>query len=467
MRLATALFGVLVVLARATHAAAAPSEVQIRNNVFAPVDVRVPHGQSVRWRLAEGRHTVTSDRKGFDSGELKSAGQTFTFVAPRADITIYYHCRVHGFAGDGGDWGSGMVGRIVVGAGSLERRSASDVEVRRVPSRAWPTLDGSLRGLKRDRKYLVELGRGTYGSRDLTAASLGFRAAPSARFELTLRGAGTRPTDVVFEGGSSGLGMSVDGLAVENVSFRGQSFAALFVRDTDRWSVDDVIVSKPGRYGVWVENAYHGRIRRVSVSGARVAGISVSSCGECDLLVDSVTVSRNLQGVSALHAGTIVVRGSTFIRNGVGLALKGSTGAHVLVNTFRDNTNREISPPQFGPEKDLPVGAGVWIDGGGFSVVERNDFVGHSFGVVLTGPNVNSRVKGNTLTKSVEADVAWDGVGGNVCFGDNVTPKGEAATAMPTVAQQIYACELPATVGVPYPVVTATVLGWGLGVLES
>jgi hypothetical protein len=52
-----------------------------------------------------------------------------------------------------------------------------------------------------------------------------------------------------------------------------------------------------------------------------------------------------------------------------------------------------------------------------------------------------------------------------VCFGGNASPSGEAVTAMPAVAQEVYACDLPATVGVPYPPVTATVMAWGLAVL--
>jgi hypothetical protein len=166
----------------------------------------------------------------------------------------------------------------------------------------------------------------------------------------------------------------------------------------------------------------------------------------------------------------LVVRGSVFRDNGSGISLKASPtegashrGAHIYVNTFRSNTNRGIEPPPIGPEKDLPVGAGVWIDGGAFDVVERNDLRGHSFGVVLTGPSSATRIVGNTLSASQEADVAWDGIGRDVCLSDNSNPGGGAATSMPIGAADVYACDLPATVGVPYPVVTATVLTWGTG----
>jgi nitrous oxidase accessory protein NosD len=427
----------------------------------------------VTWRLSEGRHTVTSDvAKRFDSGAMESAGKTFTFRTPRTDVTLYYHCRIHGIGGDGQRWGSGMVGRIIVGNGSPAPKVPPDVDVRRVPSKSWPSLDRALTGLDRDRRYRIDLAPGTYRSRDITPASLAFREPPTPRFELMLRGAGARPGDVVFKGGDTGIGVSIDGLRIENVTFSGQTFAGVFIRAIDRWSVDDVVVTKPGLYGIWVDDGTHGRIRRVSVSGAHVAGIAVRGCAECDLLVDSVSIDRSLQGLSASGAGALVVRGSTFRRNGVGIALKNAydsgtihRGSHILVNTFRDNTDRSIEAPAFGPEKDMPVGAGVWIDGGSFDVVERNDLAGHSFGVVLTGPNESSRVTGNTISRSSEADVGWDGLGTNVCFGGNASPSGEAVTAMPGVAQDVYACDLPATVGVPYPPVTATVMAWGLAVL--
>jgi plastocyanin/nitrous oxidase accessory protein NosD len=472
MKRAGALAVGILLLAQPVGAAEQTNRVEIRNNVYAPADVHVARGEKVQWTLAEGRHSVTSDSpKGFDSGVIESVGKTFTISAPRTDVTLYYHCRIHGTAGDGDHWGSGMVGRIVVGEGSPPPPPPPGEEVRAVPSRRWPTLVKALDGLAPDGRYRIELASGTYRSTDVTQASLGFRDRPGPGFDVTIHGAGSRPTDVVFDGGQTGFAMSVDGLHLENVSFNKQKFAALYLRGADRWSVDDVMISRPGRYGIWLDGATHGRVRRTSISSARIAGISVRGCEDCDLLVDTVTVEDSLQGLEALGAGALVVRGSTFVENGVGVALKASLsdaspqrGAQLLLNSFFDNTNRRIKAPAVGPDKDLPVGAGVWIDGGSFDVVEHNEFDGHSFGVVLTGPSYSSRVVNNVLSDSVEADVAWDGVGANVCFAHNLAPDGSRATAMPPVAQDIYGCGLPATVGMPFPLVTATVLAWGLGV---
>ena len=476
MRLAAAVLAAGLLLPGQALAASEASNVRVRNNAFDPVEIRVAKGAKVTWTLVEGRHTVTSDVRGrFDSGVMERAGQRFELVAPPNDVTLFYHCKIHGIAGPGDRWGSGMVGRVVVGAGSPEPRTASDVEVRSVPSRRWPSITRALDGLQADKRYRVDLRPGVYRSHDITPASVGIRGRPKQRFELVIRGLGSRPTDVVFEGGETGLSLSLDGIHLENLSFRRQSFASVYVQGIDRWGVEDVVVSRAGRYGIWIDEARHGRVRRVSIIGAGAAGISARACGECDLLVDSVSVRQSLQGFSGRGAGSVVIRGSTFQDNGVGVALRGSVlppkrvstadlahrGAHVFLNTFKNNVRRVAQPPRDAAD-NLAVGAGVWIDGGAFDVVEQNEFDRHSFGVVLTGPSHASRVSKNALSRSREADIAWDGLGEGVCFSGNVQPNGDPATAMPHVAQEIYSCDLPATAGVPYPLVTATLLGWGL-----
>jgi plastocyanin len=476
MRAGTIVLAAILVLAGTpAFASEATDHVHVRSNVFDPVDIHVPQGQTVTWTLVDGSHTVTSDIKNrFDSGVMDKTGQTFKFGTPRSDVTLYYHCKIHGIGGPGDRWGSGMVARIVVGAGSPEPATPSDIEVRRVPSARWRTLDKALDGLEADKRYRVELRPGKYRPFDITPARLGLRGRPKDRFELVIRGIGSRPSDVVFEGGDTGLGLSVDGVRLENISFRRQAFASVFVQDIDRWSLEDVIVSRPGRYGVWVENARRGLIRRAAISGARVAGISVRVCGECDLLVDSLSVRASLQGIVGRGAGALVVRGSTFQDNGAGIVLKETAlppksvesgdilhrGAHVFLNTFRKNT-RPFKESAREAVDYLPVGAGIWIDGGAFDVIERNEFSGHTFGVVLTGPSHSSRVFGNTLSASQDADVAWDGLGAGVCFTGNVAPDGKAATSMPPLVETLYSCDFPATAGIPYPVVDAMLLSHG------
>jgi hypothetical protein len=54
------------------------------------------------------------------------------------------------------------VRRIVVGNGSPVTVGRSDVDVRRVPSKRWPTLEAALGSLAPDHRYRIELARGRY-----------------------------------------------------------------------------------------------------------------------------------------------------------------------------------------------------------------------------------------------------------------------------------------------------------------
>ena len=453
-------------VSRAEAAAAAP--IQVRNNVFAPADVRVEPGQRVTWTLEEGKHTVTSDVPGrFDSDVLERTGETFSFTAPRTDVTLFYHCRIHGIAGDGDRWGSGMVGRVVVGKGSPVRAVGSDVDVRRVPSKKWPTLDAGLASLEPDGRYRIELSRGVYRPLDITPARLGFkqRPGPGSSSPSADRGTARRT--------SSSRGPRASGCPWTGcVSRTSASATSASLRSSCGGPIDGASMTSscPGGRAT-------GSGSRMPCTDACAAptsparGSPASPCVGATSAISSSIPYRS-SGASRASPRSARARSSSVDRlfrdNGVGIALKASPsegalhrGAHIYVNTFRNNTNRGVDPPALGPQKDMPVGAGVWIDGGAFDVVERNDFIGHAFGVAITGPSHATRIADNTLTGSREADVAWDGLGAGVCLAGNTDPKGVAATTMPIIASEIYACDLPATVGVPYPLVTATLLAWG------
>lgn len=457
----------VVLLSAGPHAQAqATGTVRIRDNAYEPADVHVGRGGRVTWALMEGTHTVTADTpKGFDSGTMAGAGSSYSVDVPNDDVTIYYHCRIHGTPGDGTRFGSGMVGRIVVGAGSPAPRHPSDTEVRTVPSARWPNLDRALRGLRPDGRYRIELGRGTYRAIDLTPSNLGLTGQPGPAFSLDLRGSGP---STVFRGSGVAIGIGVDGVRIARMAFAGQTFAAVHVAGAERWGVDDVTITSPRRYGISIDDAPRGSIRGSRITRAGVAGIGVRRCPECDLVVDRVGVSSSRQGMVAYGAGALVVIGSRFERNGVGVALKASLddpsphrGAHIFGNVFANNTSREHPTPPLGTDRDLAVGAGVWIDGGAFDVIERNRFDGHSFGVVLTTANLSSRVSRNVFASSAEADIAWDGLGLGVCFAANRSSRGATATSMPPLAQELYRCDVPMTVGLPYPAVPARLALWG------
>lgn len=117
--------GVAAILAFANlgAAAAATSNVSVRDNSFAAPSITITAGDAVVWTDAGNNpHTVTADDGSFDSGTL-SNGQTFsrTFTTPG---TIRYYCRIHGAAG-----GLGMSGTIIVEAQATTTTAATTTSV--------------------------------------------------------------------------------------------------------------------------------------------------------------------------------------------------------------------------------------------------------------------------------------------------------------------------------------------------
>lgn len=88
------------------------------SHTFNPVNASAAVGDTVRWSNPDTTtHTATSDTGGrFDSGGVLSGG-TFSYTIPAGTASgtvIYYHCSIHGAAGNGTSIGPGMAGSITV-----------------------------------------------------------------------------------------------------------------------------------------------------------------------------------------------------------------------------------------------------------------------------------------------------------------------------------------------------------------
>ncbi|WP_436926078.1 plastocyanin/azurin family copper-binding protein [Halosimplex amylolyticum] len=101
--------------------------VEMGNNYFDPIGLRIEPGATVRFELAAGTHSATayenripSGASAFDSGVVSSGGFEHTFEAPG---TYDYYCIPHKSVG--------MVGRIVVGSpgGPAEESPIPDGDV--------------------------------------------------------------------------------------------------------------------------------------------------------------------------------------------------------------------------------------------------------------------------------------------------------------------------------------------------
>jgi plastocyanin len=76
-------------------AGAATHEVVIRNFAFEPPELTIQAGDSVRWTVVSGRHSVTAEESTFDSAELE-AGLSFERRFEEPGVFPYF-CTPHDF----------------------------------------------------------------------------------------------------------------------------------------------------------------------------------------------------------------------------------------------------------------------------------------------------------------------------------------------------------------------------------
>src|SRR5687768_14575282 len=82
--------------------------VEVRNGNYVPQKIEIARGGSMTWLVRETfQHTITEDscerqtgaclfdHRGPDGQGVRN-GETYSFAAPNADVTIGYYCRVHG-----------------------------------------------------------------------------------------------------------------------------------------------------------------------------------------------------------------------------------------------------------------------------------------------------------------------------------------------------------------------------------
>ena len=138
-------------------------------------------------------------------------------------------------------------------------------------------------------------------------------------------------------------------------------------------------------------------------------------------------------------------------------------------NQFLDNSNTEAPRPSvfsITEALELPVGAGIWVQGGWHDVIENNTVTGSHYGVVVTGstmPTYGGRVSGNQLANNA-VDLGWDGLGSGLCFSSNQPLTEEKqVVSEPAQIEDVYSCQSAATVGVPYPKVTADLAAYAVG----
>jgi hypothetical protein len=280
---------------------------------------------------------------------------------------------------------------------------------------------------------------------------------------------GSSPDEVVIDGdGQRAVGINVrgDGVRIENLTVRDHGTTGIAFDAVEGFAAERVSALANGSHGIRALGSRRGSIRDSSASDSARAGISIEGCEACDVVVDGASVEGNAVGVLVENGGSITVLRSEIRRNGAGVVMRAivsrepriPSGAHLWRNTIVDNADPDA------PRSEHSLGAGVWIASGRHSRIEDNVITGHRYGVVVTGagpPSLADRIERNTVDDSSLADLAWDGLGADVCFRGNVRPDGLAPSSEPPEAQTLYPCDMPHTVGIPWPAVTARMLAPG------
>lgn len=451
--------GIVAATFAPTPAIAAIHTVVVKDTAFTPDYLQIDVGDTVAWDVQEEGHTITSEDGLFDFDVQN--GDDASFLFPDAG-SFGYKCKIH----------TTMKGTIRVGP-VPEPCLECPSEIRNVPSAEFPTLQGALETAPPE--SLIALQAGSYA----VTKTLELKTAGVVIRGVDAEGNPADPATVELVGKSgtrTGLRISAVSDAfhragLENLTVRGFLDSGVLVDGAHNFKVKHVMATRNVEYGIKTAGATGGSITDSAVSGHRRAGISIEDCENCDISVRRVTATNNMVGLQGENAGSLVIRDSTFSDNASGMVLRSVAteeprvqfGSHVFGNTVTDN-NAESGAPvpsvfSTTEAMELPVGAGIWIQGGWHDKIEQNVVTGNHYGIVVTGsttPSIGNSVTGNS-TSGNSTDLAWDGLGTGVCFGLN-----SYATSTPADIDVFYACNRAVQAGVPQPQVDAELAAYAV-----
>jgi parallel beta-helix repeat protein len=415
----------------ATPAHAATHDIEVRNNDFRPAIVHIQPGDTVRWTAVDPQHTVTADDGRFNF-HLDTRFQQVSWTAGQTEEYVPYYCAIH----------AGMEGAIVVG--DPPKAPVPPLPTLVVPDDV-PTIADAATGAQPGTVVLVR--PGVYPE-----------ALEVTVPDLTIRGMGQAPGDVVVDGGHRFDAVTVTAALVtlENLAIRDHRTSGVR-SEADGFVLRDVELDNNGYYGADLQGQSGSTLHRVTASRHTIAGVTVRDCPRCGARIDGVTLQHNGTGLLASDATGLTVRGSVIRDNGAGIVLRDAGGATIAGNTLTGNDSTAVRTAS--PFTTVPVwaGAGVWISGGRAHEIHGNTLSGHTYNVAVTGPLpvLASRIRSNIVDGARHADLGWDGIGSGVCFSGNLRSDGSEPSSDPPAAQVLYDCDLPATVGPAYPLVLA------------
>ena len=325
---------------------------------------------------------------------------------------------------------------------------------------------------------------------------------------VTVRGMGASPHDVVIDAAFKkhvGLrGDRSDGLILQNFAFYHAFEHGVYVMETDGYVIDRVFSAYSQEYPFLTFADDHGLMINCEAIGGGDGGIypggSADTPGRYSQEISHCVSHHNVLGYSGTQGDHVWVHDSVFYDNAVGLVSDSETDhpnypENNLIlerNRFHDNNfnpylpTADVGPVEFDESGGgfngtvIPVGVGVFLASGNENLVQNNDIWGNDrYGVwlasgegLVVGPSstpmappfassgnrfIGNRMYGPAGVASPKlngTDFAWDGMGLDNCWQDNV--RSAAGDAVTTDALVLPPCRLPVAtaplpVGVPNP----------------
>lgn len=415
----------------------ATQQVQIRDNRFDPEEIRIDPGDTVVWVNQGARvHNVTSDERGEFSSPNLDPGDTYQHTFNEEGYYPYF-CSLHGGRG-----GVGMTGVVIVGNPPLpdDQDGEKDARPKLVVPDDFPTIQKAVNAAKPGSTVVIK--PGVYKTA-VTVETNGLIIRGVDRFRTILHGEDKRNNGFVVDG--------ADRVTIKNLTVRNYLGNGIFYNDSTNYLISKIDSIKNRTYGIYAFDSYHGVIKDSFGWGSGDSAFYIGQCLHCSALIENVHSEKNYLGYSGTNATGVVIRGSTFVRNGAGIVpntlpteeFAPNRGTIMLNNLVKNNNYENIPAAGFSESVGIPFGTGIWFAGILNSVARNNTVVGHKrYGILITpsidGNSVpeNNRVYNNKISKSGIYDLAFDGGGANNCWKANAFK-----TSGPPDIETLYNCD--------------------------
>ena len=417
--------------------------VHIRDNTFAPANLNVPEGTTVRW-VNDGRntHNVTPSTGSarYGSGNLKP-GKSYVRTFEDAG-TFAYYCTLHGTptSGQHAELGIGDAAAATplapVGGGAHDPPTFEPSgRTIRVPADAKTIQAGVDRAKEGD---LVLVSPGVYRE-SVEIATDGIVLRGLDRNRTILDGEFRRANGVFVAG--------ADGVAVENLTTRNYTENGVFWSGVLGYRGSYLTAYRNGDYGIYAYDSQYGQFDHSYASGSPDSGFYIGQCNPCHAVITDVVSEYNQVGYSGSNSsGDLFIVNSVWSRNRTGIAPNSFDGEELAPQTMATiagnvvDANGDERAARSGDDAfDAALGGGIVIAGGIGNTITKNRVGDNTKVGIALAPSVGlqvvptsatgNRVTDNVVQRSGIADLAAilpSASDGNCFAGNTFTTSGPA-----------------------------------------